>query len=331
MHHGKTHRLAFAALAGAAVIGLSNRVSFAALEAFDNAANYTGTAAQPNTWSTSPANEGQNFGAWASKTNIPTGDFAGTFYASDGSHTDTAIATAGPGAPPGLSAGTYNANAFGLFANGTTSGTLIHMYRAFSVNPLGYQDPSGLGTLINQSSSIDLQSNGVGGSGNAFGMSLDTGQGASATPVLTVEYMSGIPNGTTIIDNDGSDFDAAHPNTPEGSLTGNAPGTVSGNATNTNWTGGIVVNVTVGSNPDGLNPYTLTITNIANTSTYLTYSWNTLNTPIQQVDVFALNTGTGNQTDDEFFNSLIISPEPGSLALFAIGGIGLMLRRRRKA
>jgi PEP-CTERM motif len=323
--------LVLAAMAGAAAIGLSSRVSSAAMEAFDNAANYTATAAQPNTWSISPANEGQNFGPWTSKTNVPSGGFAGTFYASDGAHADTAIANSGPGAPPGLSAGAYNGNAIGIYANGT-SGTLINMYRAFSVNPLGYQDPSGLGTLINQSFSVDLQSNGVGGSGNAFGMSLDTGQGTGATAVLTVEYMSGVPNGTTIIDNDGSDFDADHPGTVETGLTGNTPGTVSGNATNTNWTAGIVVNVSVGGNPDGLNPYTLTISSVSAISTpLLTYSWNTLNTPIQQVDVFASDAGTGNQTDDEFFNSLIIAPEPGSLALFAVGGIGLLLRRRKTA
>jgi hypothetical protein len=280
----------------AATMALSSQVANAAASASDTAANYT------SYWGASPlpANGGNGFGPWnisvANDNNPP---YVGTYLNSGGS-----VATGG-----------YS---FGTYANspqGSTYGS-INLYRPFTVNPTGYQDPSGLGTLYNQTFSIALASDGVGdGNGgpsdSAFGFSLDSGQGPSATPVLTLEYLgTSASDNLVLIDNDGTD------NT-----------TVPVNFGDLN--GGISVSVSVGgNNPDGVNPYTITISPFAGGPAYYSYSGDTTG-PIQQADVFDSNT-TGNG----YFNDLAISPEAApdsssSFVLLGLGVMGLVLQRRK--
>lgn len=275
------------------MLALSAGVAGAANSAFDGAVNYA-----PSSWSTSPPNDGSGFGPWnISVVNNFGPPYAGTYLNGGG-----AVATGG------YSFGTYANN-----AQGTTYPS-INLARPFTVNPSGYQDPSGLGTLYNQTVSVSLASDGV-GNGNsgppnsAFGLSLQTGQGAGATSVLTLEYVGTQANDNMVlIDNNGTD------NT-----------TVPVNFGNLN--SGITVSVNVGSNPDGLNPYTLTVTPFAGGPALFTYSGDTTG-PIQQLDVFDSNT-TGNG----YFNDLQVTPEllpePSTFVMLGMGGIGFLLRRRK--
>jgi len=298
MHRKKLGTATLASIAGLSLVGVSCGSASAALEAFDSAQNYTATASQPNTWSATPANEGSGFGAWSSVVSQPSGpDYAGTFLANKSSSSDSAIASA-------------NGYAWGFYANGANSNASINMYRPFDVNPSGYQDPSGLGTLINQPFSIEMQSSSLVSSPANFGFNLQTGQGTSPTHTdITLKFVGG-GSDMVLTDNDG----------------GNQTSTVSF----ADLEGGIVATVMVGGNPDGTNPYTITVTNVSGSTQYWTYSNYTLD-PIQQVNMFLTGETVGGSNNDEFFNDLQITPEPGSLALFAMGGIGLMLRRRKSA
>ena len=91
---------------------------------------------------------------------------------------------------------------------------------------------------------------------------------------------------------------------------------------------GITVSVAVGNNPDGLNPYTLTVSPFSGGSPYATVTGDE-NGPMQSVDLFDFNTaGNG------YFNNLNISseiPEPSSLALFGLSGLAMLLRLRRRS
>lgn len=273
----------------AAAMALSSRVADAALSASDNAANYT------STWGTSPPNNGSGFGAWnivVANNNSP--PYVGTYLDSG-----SAILTSG--------------HSFGTYANGGNNNGRIDLNRPFTVNPTGYHDPSGLGTLYNQTFGIALASDGV-GNGNsgppnsAFGFNLETGQGAGATPVLTLEYLGTQANDNMVlIDNGGTD---------------NTTVPVSF----ANLHAGLSVSVSVGANPDGVNPYTITISPFAGGPALYSFSGSTTG-PIQQADVFDSNT-TGNG----YFNSLAISaevPEPASSVLLGFGLAALLSFRRR--
>jgi hypothetical protein len=94
--------------------------------------------------------------------------------------------------------------------------------------------------------------------------------------------------------------------------------------------GGLLVSVTVGSNPDGLNPYTLTVSPAPGNLTFSTpYVFsNYINGPAQQVDMFDQNTDSNG-----FFNSPAVSPEvavpePASIGL--LGGLAALVLNRRR-
>jgi len=289
----------------AATIGLSCKTSMAALAAFDTASNYAGGG-----WTGS--SYGTGFGPWTivlSNANNP--PYVGTYL--DEGYNGNVSAPIQSGSGNSNNGGGY---AWATYANsGNPANGRIDLYRPFLPNPSGYQDPSGLGTLYSQIFSIDLLSAAIGGSGQYFGFSLDTGQGASAgaNPDITLKYEGGDSDGMTLTDNNGTDL-----------LTGENQ--TYGDITYGDLNGGIVATVYVGNNPDGLNPYTINVTNVPETATYFSYSGSE-NGPMQQVDVFDNNT---QNTGDEYFNDLAITPEPASLGLLAAGGIGLILRRRRK-
>lgn len=294
-----------AAGAGAILLGavaLSARPAFAALAATDNAANY----AISGGWGFTPPNDGTGWGPWNVVATDSAGPpYSGTYLANGGSdaYAATQIGTAG--------------YAWGTYSNSPDSTNLnrIDLYRTFTVNPIGYQDPSGKGTLYNQTISLNMLSYGVGnGTGgppnSALGFSLDTGTGAGALPVLTFEY-TGTNSGDSavLIDNDGTN----NSTTPVNFADFNA---------------GIQVYVTVGSNPDGLNPYTLNVYN--NTGTSLLWSFsNSTNGPIQQLDMFDANTSGNGYFNLPQISAEVAVPEPASFAVFGAAAALLALRRRK--
>jgi PEP-CTERM motif len=289
--------VALAAMAG--TLGLSTAISSAAMIASDNAANYSGGG-----WTGS--SYGSGFGPWNIVAN-GNGGFAGTYL--DEGYNGNVSAPIQSGSGNSNNGGGY---AWATYANSSNTAR-IDLYRPFLPMAGGYSDPSGLGTLFNNTFSLDLLTGGIGGSGQYFGFSLQTGQTPSATNDITFGYYGGTGyDGMTLTDNNGTNINTGQNNTY---------GAVNYSA----LSGGIVVSVSVGNgNPDGLNPYTITATNVSGT-TYFSYSGSE-NGPLQQVDVFDNNTG-----GDEYFNDLSIVPEPGSLGMLALGAIGLLIRRRKTA
>jgi hypothetical protein len=277
-----------------AAFACSSSITRAAMVASDNAANYNS-----GNWSLSAPNLGSGFGAWASfSTNNNGPPYAGTYFDTSGTNIST------------------SSDSWGTYANNPTSAIpRVDLVRPFLPAAGGYSDPSTLGTLYNQTFSLAMQTYGVGGSSSAFGFSLDTGQGAGATanPVLTLEYAGGGSDNMTLIDNDGTNNTAVPLNF-------------------SNINGGLLISVAVGYNPDGLNPYTLTVSPAPGNSSFtMPYVFsNSTNGPIQQVDMFDLNTDSNG-----FFNSLSVSPElavPEPTSLAMLGGVSMLLTfRRRKA
>jgi len=280
-------------LALLALLGLAGGAASAAQTAADNASNYSGGG-----WGTSAPNLGSGFGPWASfATNNFGPPYAGTYL--DNSSTN-------------VSTSTYS---WGTYANSPTAAVpRVDLVRPFLPAAGGYSDPSTLGTLYNQTFSLAMQTYGVGGAGSTFGFSLDTGQGSGATadPILTLEYAGGgATDNMTLIDNDGTDNTMVPLNFAD-------------------INGGLLVSVKVGSNPDGLNPYTLTVSPApgnSNFSTPYVYS-NFINGPAQQADLFDQNTDSNG-----FFNSLAVSPEvavPEPASLGMLGGLAALLLNRRR-
>ena len=97
-----------------------------------------------------------------------------------------------------------------------------------------------------------------------------------------------------------------------------------------NINGGLLVSVTVGSNPDGLNPYTLTVSpapgNLSFTTPYV-FS-NFTNGPIQQVDMFDRNTDSNGYFNLPAISPEVAVPEPASIGL--LGGLATLLLNRRR-
>lgn len=280
-----------------AILGFAPGLASAAMVAADNGANYISSG-----WSLSAPNQGSGFGNWASfVTNNNNPPYAGT-YLDMPSYNDSTPNISATGAD------------WGTYANTPPPSPEVDLVRPFLPAAGGYSDPSSLGTLYNQTFSVAIASDGIGNAGQALGVSLDIGQGAGAVAdsALTIEYAGGNTDNMTLIDNNGTDNTAVP-------------------IDYNNLTNGIMISVQVGSNPDGLNPYTVTISPLPGNTTFTTpvVLTGSENGPLQQVDMFDLNTaGNG------FFNSLAITPEavpePASMGL--IGGIGMFLMaRRRKA
>jgi hypothetical protein len=284
-----------------AVLGFAPGLASAAMVASDNGGNYISSGG----WGTSAPNDGSGFGPWASfVTNNTSPPYAGTYLDLTSYNNSPNIEAYGGGAD------------WGTYANSGPPAPAMDLVRPFLPAAGGYSDPSTLGTLYNQTFSVALASGGVGNAGAAIGFSLDIGQGAGAvtTPALTLEYAGGGPDSLTLIDNNGTDNTAV-------------PIDFS------NLNGGILVSVAVGSNPDGLNPYSVTISPLPGNSTFSTpvVLTGSENGPLQQVDMF-----TDNTTNDGFFNSLSITaeaavPEPASIGLVSAAALMLGARRRRKA
>jgi hypothetical protein len=281
-----------------AAFAFSNSLTRAAMVASDNASSYASGG-----WGTSPPNYGSGFGPWnITLTDANNPPFVGTYLDSYGNA--PSIATAG------YTWGTYSNNP------DSSNSNRIDMMRPFTVNPTGYQDPSSLGTLYNQTFSVSMLTqglgNGAGGPPNsALGFSLETGQGGSALPVLTFEGIGfNSTDASVLIDNDGTNNNTVP-------------------VTYSEFNGGIIVTVSVGTTPDSLNPYTITISPAAGGAPYFMYS-NFTSGPIQQVDLFDANT-TGNG----YFNNLNVSPElavPEPASLATLSGLSILLiKRHRKA
>ena len=261
--------------------------------ASDGGANYISPG-----WGVSAPNEGSGFGPWANfVTNGTNPPYAGTYLDLQSYNNSPNIEATGAD--------------WGTYANSGPPTPSVDLVRPFLPASGGYSDPSTLGTLYNQTFSVAMASNGIGNAGQALGISLDIGQGDAAvnTPALTIEYAGGNTDNMTLIDNNGTDNTAVP-------------------IDYNNLTNGILISVTVGANPDGLNPYTVTISPLPGNTTFSTPVVLTGSEagPLQQVDMFDLNTaGNG------FFNSLAISPEavPEPASICVLGGAALLLARRR--
>jgi hypothetical protein len=286
------------ALACAAAIALALAFSAGTVSA-SNAASDTAANYSAGGWGLTPPNLGSGFGPWTVMTiNAFNPPYVGTYLS-----TGSAVNSAG--------------FAWGTYANGTGDNGNVHLFRPFTPAGGGYSDPSTLGTLYRQTFSVSLSSVGIGnGSGgppnSAFGFQLATGQNFNtASTALYLVY-----RGTSALDNMYIWDNNTGVETP-------VPVTFA------ELNAGLTVSVAVGNNPDGLNPYTLTVSPFTGGSPYAIVN-GAENGPLQAVDLFDFNT-----TGDGFFNNLNITPEavpePSSLALFGLSGLAMLLRLRRRS
>jgi hypothetical protein len=278
----------------ALALALSTGTVSASNFASDTASNYSGGG-----WGLTPPNLGSGFGAWTvTPVNGNNPPYVGTYL----------------GGASSVASGGY---VWGTYANGTGDNGNMHLFRPFTVAGGGYSDPSTLGTLYNQTFSVSLSSAGIGNGsggppGSALGFQLATGQNFNtASTALYLVY-----RGTSAGDNMYIWNNVTAVETPVA-------------VTFAQLNAGITVSVAVGNNPDGLNPFTLTVSPFSGGSPYATVT-GTENGALQAVDLFDFNT-----TGDGFFNNLNITPEavsePSSLALFGLSGVAMLLRLRRRS
>jgi hypothetical protein len=283
---GVSKVLTLAAMGVFAIAGISQQ-SHAALVATDNAGNYSST----NPWDNGSNSTGSNFGDWNFSANA-NGGAAGTYLDTS----NKAIATVG--------------NTWGVYANGGNGTSNINISRGF----LTATGAAG-GTLRDgQTFLIEMESDGIGSGGNAFGFNLQTMSGSTVTTPFTLKYQSGGTDAMTVID----------ASNPTGySLSG---------VTFSDLNGGIAAFVTLGGFvPGGNQSYTLVIDNNAGNQ-LVSYSGQ-LAGALNQFEGFDTNT-TGNG----YFNNITITgspvvatPTPASFGLVLAGGIGLAglaIRRR---
>ncbi len=133
-------------------LGLSSGMAFAAANAYDTSANYTGG------WSAGTApNLGSGFGAWTITDNDGGGSapYAGTYLdLASYSNPDTVL-TGG--------------SSWGTYANGAAN-AFINLSRAFNTG-------GGSASLLNQTFSFAYNSSGIGGGGQSIGLGVGTAFG----------------------------------------------------------------------------------------------------------------------------------------------------------
>lgn len=297
--------LAMSALAVAAGVSFCLAApASAAMNASDNASNYTGS-----TWPNggTPPNAGTGFGAWTltiQNNNSP--PYAGTFL---GSNAGVNIS----------SSGAY----FGMYANGAVTTSNPNVIPSVSAaRAFENSTASGLGTLRagqTFTAGFEIQTGHYGIGDNAgvtTGLSLDTISGATSTPVFTLAFHQDAANSyalvTTITDANGTTSYEAPTNATA--------------LTEPQIEAGINVGFALGN----AGAYTLTLapaTGNAVLTSPLTYTGN-VSGAINGVNIFDSSTNANAQ-----FNGLAITtatPEPASLALIGISGAVQLLARRRK-
>ena len=300
----------------------------AAMNAADNASNYTGT-----TWPNggTPPNAGSGFGAWTISTQNNSGPpYTGTYFNTN----NVSIAT--------------SSDAWGTYANSgsPTATPRVDLYRAFT------------GSLsVGQTFSVALTSSGVGSyppnGMPAYGFGLGSAAPSLTAGTVAVTTGNGGQTSATNYNDANSLFSltfnelGSPTNNTSGNLVGYNGQTGSASAgsyiletnvtangvttssisglTDAQLNSGVMANFTLGAG----NNYSLTLTSLGATPTTLaTYNGTLAAGAINGADLFDQNT-----YQDGLFNSLAITtatPEPASLALIGISGAVLLLARRRK-
>jgi hypothetical protein len=148
-------------------LGLTGGMAFAAANAYDTAANYSGG------WSTSTSpNLGSGFGAWSFADNDGGGSapYAGTY-----------LDLATYGNPDTVVSGTPSSS-WGVYANGAAN-AYINLTRAFNTG-------GGSASLLNQTFSVAYNSSGIGGTGQSIGLNVGT--------AFSLGYAGGGPDNMTL-------------------------------------------------------------------------------------------------------------------------------------
>jgi len=133
----------------AVALALTGVTAFAAANASDTAANYTGG------WNASThPNMGTGFGLWSESDNNTAPPYAGTYLDQTSYNNNDAVLSAG--------------YAWGTYANGSPGNGFITLTRAFTAS-------GGTASLVNQTFSIGLGSKaGVGGTGSSIALNIGT-------------------------------------------------------------------------------------------------------------------------------------------------------------
>jgi hypothetical protein len=155
-------------------LGLSASGAFAAANANDTAANYSGG------WSDliSP-NLGSGFGAWTIVDNNANPPYAGTY-----------LDLATYGNPDMVVSGTPSSS-WGTYANGGSGNGFINLTRAFNTG-------GGSASLLNQTFSVAYNTSGIGGTGQSIGLGVGTafslGYAGGGADNVTLSVDGGVAN-----------------------------------------------------------------------------------------------------------------------------------------